>query len=110
MTIPQRTPAWLLPLLLAATTTAAAAPAQAEPLSFQEQRALMRQMTQRLQDRLEQRLRCIDKATKLADLQACQRSTGGGWPRGAGMGAGMGGAGMGDPAMGGPAWCCPMMW
>lgn len=88
MTIPQRTPAWLLPLLLAATTTAAAAPAPAEPLSFQEQRALMRQMTQRLQERLDQRLRCIDKATKLADLQACQRSTG----------------------MGEHSWCCPMMW
>jgi hypothetical protein len=36
----------------------------------------MRQMTQRLQERLEQRLRCIDKATKLSELQACQRSTG----------------------------------
>jgi hypothetical protein len=70
----------MLPLLLAATT-AAAAPAQAEPLTFQEQRALMRQMTQRLQARLEQRLRCIDNATKLADLQDCQRKA---------------------------QWCCPM--
>ena len=79
----------MLPLLLAATT-AAAAPAQAEPLSFQEQRALMRQMTQRLQDRLDQRLRCIDKATKLTELQGCHRSSG----------------------MGDHGWGCPMcpMW
>ena len=50
----------------------------------------MRQMTQRLQDRLDQRLRCIDKATKLTELQACQRSTG----------------------MGDHGWGCPMcpMW
>ena len=75
MTHPNAHHAWLLPLVLAATM-AAAAPAQAEPLSFQEQRALMRQMTQLLQERLEQRLRCIDKATKLSELQACQRSTG----------------------------------
>ncbi|MEY4360008.1 MAG: hypothetical protein RLZZ631_1494 [Cyanobacteriota bacterium] len=89
MTHPHAHHALLLPLLLAATT-AAAAPAQAEPLSFQEQRALMRQMTQRLQDRLDQRLRCIDKATKLTELQACQRSTG----------------------MGDHGWGCPMcpMW
>ena len=89
MTHPHAHHAWLLPLLLAATT-AAAAPAQAEPLSFQEQRALMRQMTQRLQDRLDQRLRCIDKATKLTELQACQRSAG----------------------MGNHGWGCPMcpMW
>jgi hypothetical protein len=89
MTHPHAHHAWLLPLLLAATT-AAAAPAQAEPLSFQEQRALMRQMTQRLQDRLDQRLRCIDKATKLTELQGCQRSSG----------------------MGDHGWGCPMcpMW
>lgn len=77
MTHPHAHHTLLLPLVLAATTTAAAAaPSQAEPLSFQEQRAVMRQMTQRLQDRLDQRLRCIDKATKLSELQACQRSTG----------------------------------
>jgi hypothetical protein len=89
MSHPHAHHAWLLPLLLAATT-AAAAPAQAEPLSFQEQRALMRQMTQRLQDRLDQRLRCIDKATKLTELQGCQRSSG----------------------MGDHGWGCPMcpMW
>ena len=75
MTHPHAHHAWPLPLVLAATM-AAAAPAQAEPLSFQEQRALMRQMTQRLQERLEQRLRCIDKASKSTELQACQRSTG----------------------------------
>ena len=89
MSHPHAHHAWMLPLLLAATT-AAAAPAQAEPLSFQEQRALMRQMTQRLQDRLDQRLRCIDKATKLTELQGCQRSSG----------------------MGDHGWGCPMcpMW
>jgi hypothetical protein len=89
MSHPHAHHAWLLPLLLAATT-AAAAPAQAEPLTFQEQRALMRQMTQRLQDRLDQRLRCIDKATKLTELQGCQRSSG----------------------MGDHGWGCPMcpMW
>ena len=89
MSHPHAHHAWLLPLLLAATT-AATAPAQAEPLTFQEQRALMRQMTQRLQDRLDQRLRCIDKATKLTELQGCQRSSG----------------------MGDHGWGCPMcpMW
>ena len=89
MSHPHAHDAWMLPLLLAATT-AVAAPAQAEPLTFQEQRALMRQMTQRLQARLEQRLRCIDKATKLTELQGCQRSSG----------------------MGDHGWGCPMcpMW
>lgn len=95
MTSPHGHQAWLAALLVAAPASPAlTSPAQAEPLSFQEQRTLMRQMTQRLQARLEQRLRCIDKATKLADLQACQRSTGGAWRD--------------DTEMGKPHWCCPM--
>ena len=75
--------------LLALALTALARPVGAEPLSFREQRQLMRQMTQLLQGRLEQRLRCIDQASTPAQLQDCQRAGAAGWPHGAGMG-GMG--------------------
>ena len=78
---------WLFAMALAVQPL----PSGAEPLSFQEQRLLMRQMTQRLQARLEQRLRCIDKASTNADLQTCQSRTGGM----TGMGGGMGGQGWG---------------
>jgi len=82
--------------LLALALHGLALPAGAEPLSFQEQRQLMRQMTQLLQGRLEQRLRCIDKASTPTQLQDCQRAGSTGWPHGAGMG------------MGGMGWGCPM--
>ena len=91
--------AWLAALLVAAL----ASPTKAAPPTFQEQRALMRQITEQFQSRLEQRQRCIDKATTQADLQVCLRSTGGGWRHGAGMGSGLG-----DPGLGGPMWCGPM--
>ena len=84
---------WLFAMALAVQPL----PSGAEPLSFQEQRLLMRQMTQRLQTRLEQRLRCIDRATTNADLRSCQTSTDGMHGMGAGIGGGMGAQGWGCP-------------
>ena len=72
--------------LLALALTALARPVSAQLLSFQEQRQLMRQMTQLMQGRMEQRLRCIDQASNPAQLQDCQRAGGAGWQRGVGMG------------------------
>jgi hypothetical protein len=77
--------------------TLLAAPAQAQPGSFEERRQLMRQMSQQLQARLEQRLRCINQAKSWGDLDNCQRTTSTGWHHGPGMGG---------PGMGG--WGCPM--
>ena len=74
-----------------------AAPAIAAPANVDEQRQLMRQVTLQLQARLEQRLRCLNQAKTLSDLEACQRSTSTGWHHGPGMG----GAGMGG-------WGCPI--
>ena len=71
--------------------------AQAQPSSFEERRQLMRQMSQQLQARLEQRLRCINQAKTFADLDQCQRANSTGWHHGPGMG----GAGWGG-------WGCPM--
>jgi hypothetical protein len=72
-------------------------PAQAQPNSFEERRQLMRQMSQQLQARLEQRLRCINQAKTFGDLEQCQRTTSTGWHHGPGMGG---------PGMGG--WGCPI--
>lgn len=72
-------------------------PAQAQPSSFEERRQLMRQMSQQLQARLEQRLRCINQAKTFADLDQCQRTNSTGWHHGPGMGG---------PGMGG--WGCPI--
>jgi hypothetical protein len=72
-------------------------PVQADTNSFQEQRQLMRQVTQQLQARLEQRLRCINQAKSINDLEGCQRANSTGWHHGPGMGG---------PGMGG--WRCPM--
>ncbi len=80
---------------LVLTLTAGAA--QAQPSSFEERRQLMRQMSQQLQVRLEQRLRCINQAKTFADLDQCQRANSTGWHHGPGMG----GAGWGG-------WGCPM--
>ena len=77
--------------------TLLAAPAQAQTGSFEERRQLMRQMSQQLQARLEQRLRCINQAKSWGDLDNCQRTTSTGWHHGPGMGG---------PGMGG--WGCPM--
>jgi hypothetical protein len=77
--------------------TLAAGPAQAQPGSFEERRQLMRQMTQQLQARLEQRLRCVNQARSSDDLDNCQRTISTGWHHGPGMGG---------PGMGG--WGCPM--
>ena len=54
--------------------TLMAGAAQAQPSSFEERRQLMRQMSQQLQARLEQRLRCINQAKTFADLDQCQRA------------------------------------
>jgi len=81
----------------ALAVTLLAAPAQAQPGSFEERRQLMRQMSQQLQARLEQRLRCINQAKSWGDLDNCQRTTSTGWHHGPGMGG---------PGMGG--WGCPM--
>jgi hypothetical protein len=72
-------------------------PAQAQPNRFEERRQLLRQMSQQLQARLEQRLRCINQAKTFSDLDQCQRTTSTGWHHGPGMG----GAGMGG-------WGCPI--
>ncbi len=77
--------------------TLAAGPAQAQPGSFEERRQLMRQMTQQLQARLEQRLRCINQARSSGNLDNCQRTGSNGWHHGPGMGG---------PGMGG--WGCPI--
>jgi hypothetical protein len=54
----------------------------------------MRQITQQLQARLEQRLRCINQAKTIGDLDTCQRTNSTGWHHGPGMGGpGMGGGG-----------------
>ena len=74
-----------------------ARPVQADTSTFQEQRQLMRQVTQQLQARLEQRLRCLNQAKTLTDLETCQRVNSTGWHHGPGMGG---------PGMGG--WGCPM--
>jgi hypothetical protein len=74
-----------------------AAPAQAQPSSFEERRQLLRQMSQQLQARLEQRLRCINQAKTFTDLDQCQRTSSTGWHHGPGMGG---------PGMGG--WGCPI--
>lgn len=74
-----------------------AGPVHADTSSFQEQRQLMRQVTQQLQARLEQRLRCINQAKSFTELEACQRANSTGWHHGPGMGG---------PGMGG--WGCPM--
>lgn len=71
--------------------------AQAQPSSFEERRQLMRQMSQQLQARLEQRLRCINQAKSFDDLDQCQRTNSTGWHHGPGMGG---------PGWGG--WGCPM--
>ncbi|NDD69247.1 MAG: hypothetical protein EBZ29_07565 [Synechococcaceae bacterium WB9_4xC_028] len=73
------------------------AQAQAQPNSFEERRQLMRQVTQQLQARLEQRLRCVNQAKTWSDLDQCQRTTSTGWHHGPGMGG---------PGMGG--WGCPI--
>lgn len=70
---------------------------QADTGGFQEQRQLMRQITQQLQARLEQRLRCINQAKTISDLDTCQRTNSTGWHHGPGMGG---------PGMGG--WGCPI--
>jgi hypothetical protein len=70
----------------------AAPAAVAAPISFEEQRLLMRQVTQQLQARLEKRLRCFNQAKNLNDLDGCQRTTSTGWHHGPGMGV----------------WGCPM--
>ena len=83
--------------LAALTVPWLAAPAAAAPSSFEEQRLLMRQVTQQLQARLEQRLRCLNQAKNLNDLDGCQRTTSTGWHHGPGMSG---------PGIGG--WGCPM--
>ena len=67
-------------------------PAAADTAELQERRLLMRQVTQQMQARLQQRLRCINAATNLSELDSCQRTTGGGWHHGPGTGG----------------WGCPM--
>jgi hypothetical protein len=52
----------------------------------------MRQVPQQLQARLEQRLRCINQAKTITELEACQRTNSTGWHHGPGMGG----------------WGCPM--
>mgnify|MGYP006287029365 CR=1 FL=1 len=61
--------------------------AQTQPSDFENKRLLMRQLTQQLQGRLEQRLRCVNQAKTLKDLETCQRTTSLGWHHGAGMGS-----------------------
>jgi hypothetical protein len=78
--------------MAALAVTLLSAPAQAQPSSFEERRQLMRQMSQQLQARLEQRLRCINQAKNWGDLDNCQRTTSTGWHHGPGMGG----------------WGCPM--
>jgi heme exporter protein D len=85
-------------LWAALAITLMAGPAQAQSGSFEERRQLMRQMTQQLQARLEQRLRCINQAKSSGDLDSCQRTNSTGWHHGPGMGG---------PGMGG--WNCPML-
>ena len=77
--------------------TLMAGSAQAQPTSFEVRRLLMRQVPQQLQARLEQRLRCINQAKTITELEACQRTNSTGWHHGPGMGG---------PGMGG--WNCPM--
>jgi hypothetical protein len=72
-------------------------PVHADTSGFQEQRQLMRQITQQLQARLELRLRCINQAKTISDLDTCQRTNSTGWHHGPGMGG---------PGMGG--WGCPI--
>jgi hypothetical protein len=68
--------------------------AEAQPVSVEERKLLMRQITQQLQARLEQRLRCINQAKTISDLDTCQRTNSTGWHHGPGMGGpGMGGGG-----------------
>jgi hypothetical protein len=71
--------------------------AEAQPVSVEERKLLMRQITQQLQARLEQRLRCINQAKTIGDLDTCQRTNSTGWHHGPGMGG---------PGMGG--WGCPI--
>ena len=71
--------------------------AEAQLANFEERRQLMRQVTQQLQARLEQRLRCVNQAKTWSDLDQCQRTTSTGWHHGPGMGG---------PGMGG--WGCPI--
>jgi hypothetical protein len=68
--------------------------AEAQPVSVEERKLVMRQITQQLQARLEQRLRCINQAKTISDLDTCQRTNSTGWHHGPGMGGpGMGGGG-----------------
>jgi hypothetical protein len=71
--------------------------AEAQPVSVEERKLVMRQITQQLQARLEQRLRCINQAKTISDLDTCQRTNSTGWHHGPGMGG---------PGMGG--WGCPI--
>ena len=48
--------------------------AEAQNVSVEERKLVMRQITQQLQARLEQRLRCINQAKTIADLETCQRT------------------------------------
>ena len=63
-----------------------AQPAPNQPGNLEDRRELMRQITQELQARLEQRLRCINQAQSFNDLMGCQANNRNGWHHGPGMG------------------------
>lgn len=65
----------LLAIGLGLATLAAAAPSQAQPSALQQRRQQMLEIGQRQRALIEQRLRCINQASKITDLERCNSSS-----------------------------------
>ena len=70
----------LLAIGLGLATLAAAAPSQAQPSALQQRRQQMLEIGQRQRALIEQRLRCINQASKITDLERCNSSSQGSSP------------------------------
>lgn len=70
----------LLAIGLGLATLAAAAPSQAQPSALQQRRQQMLEIGQRQQALIEQRLRCINQASKITDLERCNSNSSGSSP------------------------------
>jgi hypothetical protein len=80
----------LLATLLALAPLTAAAPSQAQPSDLQQRRQQMLQISQQQRALIEQRLRCINQASTMTDLERCGRGAPGSGPMHSG------------------SWTCPM--
>ena len=80
----------VLNTLLGVATLAPTAPSQAQPSDLQQRRQQMLQINQQQRALLEQRLRCVNQASTVSDLERCERS----YP--------------GSGHMRGGSWTCPM--